>query len=44
MVGSVRLGLSIQCLIDPDMNLDPIRTTSLATLRLSFAVVASQGI
>jgi AcrR family transcriptional regulator len=44
MVGSLLLGLSIQCLIDPDMNLDPIRTTSLATLRLSFAVVASQGI
>ena len=43
MVGSLLLGLSIQCLIDPDMNLDPIRTTSLATLRLSFAVVASQG-
>lgn len=43
MVGSLLLGLSIQCLIDPDMNLDPIRTTSLATLRLSFAVVAPQG-
>ncbi len=43
MVGSLLLGLSIQCLIDPDMNLDPIRTTSLATLRLSFAVVASRG-
>ncbi|MDP1631041.1 MAG: TetR/AcrR family transcriptional regulator [Caulobacter sp.] len=40
MVGSLLLGLSIQCLIDPDMDLEPIRTTSLATLRLSFAVVA----
>ena len=43
MVGSLLLGLSIQCLIDPDMDLDPIRTTSLATLRLSFAAVAPQG-
>ncbi len=40
MVGSLLLGLSIQCLIDPDMDLDPIRTTSLATLRLSFAAAA----
>lgn len=40
MVGSLLLGLSIQCLIDPDMDLEPIRTTSLATLRLSFAAVA----
>ncbi|MDP1739077.1 MAG: helix-turn-helix domain-containing protein [Caulobacter sp.] len=37
MVGSLLLGLSIQCLIDPDMELAPIRATSLATLRLSFA-------
>ncbi len=37
MVGSLLLGLSIQCLIDPDMDLEPIRATSLATLRLSFA-------
>ena len=43
IVGSLLLGLSIQCLIDPDMDLDPIRTTSLATLRLSFAAVAPQG-
>lgn len=44
MVGSLLLGLSIQCLIDPEMDLDPIRTTSLATLRLSFAAVApSEG-
>lgn len=37
MVGSLLLGLSVQCLVDPDMKLDPIRETSLATLRLSFA-------
>lgn len=37
MIGSLLLGLSIQGLIDPDMDLAPIRTTSLATLRLSFA-------
>lgn len=37
MVGSLLLGLSIQCLIDPAMDLEPIRATSLATLRLSFA-------
>ncbi|MDO8297347.1 MAG: TetR/AcrR family transcriptional regulator [Caulobacter sp.] len=41
MVGSLLLGLSIQCLIDPDMDLEPIRATSLATLRLSFAAPAS---
>lgn len=37
MVGSLLLGLSVQCLVDPDMDLNPIRKTSLATLRLSFA-------
>jgi AcrR family transcriptional regulator len=36
MVGSLQLGLSMQLLVDPTMNLDPIRKTSLATLRLSF--------
>ena len=36
MVGSLQLGLSMQLLVDPTMNLDPIRQTSLATLRLSF--------
>ena len=36
MVGSLQLGLSMQVLVDPTMNLDPIRKTSLATLRLSF--------
>jgi len=41
MIGSLLLGLSIQCLIDPDMDLDPIRATSLATLRLSFVAPAN---
>jgi AcrR family transcriptional regulator len=36
MIGSLLLGLSMQLLVDPTMNLDPIRETSLATLRLSF--------
>jgi AcrR family transcriptional regulator len=36
MVGSLQLGLSMQLLVDPTMNLEPIRQTSLATLRLSF--------
>jgi AcrR family transcriptional regulator len=38
MIGSLLFGLSMQVLIDPAMNLDPIRRTSLATLRLSFGV------
>jgi AcrR family transcriptional regulator len=37
MVGSQLLGLSIQVLIDPAMDLDPIRATYLATLRRAFA-------
>jgi AcrR family transcriptional regulator len=36
MIGSLLFGLSMQVLIDPTMDLDPIRRTSLATLRLSF--------
>lgn len=36
MVGSLLFGLSMQMLVDPQTNLDPIRETSLATLRLSF--------
>jgi len=43
MIGSLLFGLSMQLLIDPAMNLDPIRETSLATLRLSFGVVGSAG-
>lgn len=37
MVGSLLFGLSMQLLLDPSMDLEPIRRTSLATLRLSFA-------
>jgi AcrR family transcriptional regulator len=37
MVGSQLLGLSIQVLIDPAMDLDPIRATYLATLRKAFS-------
>ena len=36
MVGSLLLGVSTQLLIDPGMDLEPIRRTSLATLRASF--------
>ncbi len=43
MIGSLLFGLSMQSLIDPAMNLDPIRETSLATLRLSFGVGGSAG-
>ena len=38
MVGSLLLGLSTQLLVDPELDLDPIRETSLATLRVSFGV------
>jgi AcrR family transcriptional regulator len=37
MIGSLMLGLSIQRLIDPTTNLDPIRATSLAMLRQSLS-------
>lgn len=40
MIGSLLLGLSMQLLVDPTMNLDPIRETSLATLRLSFGTAS----
>jgi len=43
MVGSLQMGLSMQLLVDPTMDLDPIRETSLATLRLSFETPATQG-
>ena len=42
MIGSLLLGLSMQVLVDPGMNLEPIRETSLATLRLSFGVAGGQ--
>ena len=37
MIGSLLLGVSMQVLVDPSMALDPIRATSIATLRLAFA-------
>jgi AcrR family transcriptional regulator len=40
MIGSLQLGLSVQLLVDPQMDLDPIRRTALDTLRLSFGAVA----
>lgn len=36
IVGSLLLGLSTQLLVDPGLNLEPIRETSLAALRASF--------
>jgi len=36
MIGSLQLGLSVQLLVDPQMDLDPIRRTALDTVRLSF--------
>jgi AcrR family transcriptional regulator len=36
MIGSLLFGLSMQLLVDPAMNVEPIRETTLATLRLSF--------
>lgn len=37
MIGSLQLGLSMQLLVDPTMDLEPIRQTSLAALRRSLA-------
>jgi AcrR family transcriptional regulator len=37
MIGSLLFGLSVQLLLDPEMDLRPIRQVSLATLRLSLA-------
>ena len=37
MIGSLQLGLSMQILVDPTMDLGPIRRVALNTLRLSFA-------
>ncbi|MDZ4319716.1 MAG: TetR family transcriptional regulator C-terminal domain-containing protein, partial [Phenylobacterium sp.] len=42
MVGSLLFGLSMQMLVDPQTNLDPIRETSLATLRLTFGAQGLQ--
>jgi AcrR family transcriptional regulator len=37
MVGCLMFGASMQWLVDPDMDLDPLIETSLATLRISLA-------
>ena len=37
MIGSLQLGLSMQILVDPAMDLAPIRRVAVNTLRLSFA-------
>ncbi len=37
MIGSLLFGISMQLLLDPQMDLEPIRQVSLATLRLSLA-------
>jgi AcrR family transcriptional regulator len=37
IIGALQLGLSMQLLVDPALDLEPIRRTSLATLRASFA-------
>ncbi len=37
MVGALLLGLSTQMLVEPGLDLEPIRETSLATLRVSFS-------
>jgi len=37
MVGALLLGLSTQMLVDPGLDLEPIRETSLMTLRVSFS-------
>jgi AcrR family transcriptional regulator len=36
MIGSLQLGLSVQILVDPSTDLEPIRRTALNTLRVSF--------
>jgi len=40
MVGSLRLGVAMQVLVDPDVDIEPIRKTTLDVLRTSFAAPA----
>jgi AcrR family transcriptional regulator len=40
MIGSLQLGLSVQLLVDPTMDLAPIRRIALDTVRLSFAAAS----
>ena len=41
MIGALQLGLSMQLIIDPDMDIEPIRVVSLDTLRMSFQAHAT---
>jgi hypothetical protein len=36
MIGAQLFGLSVQLLLDPDLDLDPIRATCVEAVRLSF--------
>ena len=38
MIGSLQLGIAVQLLVDPHMDMDPVRRTTLNTVRLSFGV------
>lgn len=42
IVGSLQLGLAMQLLVDPTMNLEPVRKTALASVRRSFATPRSE--
>jgi AcrR family transcriptional regulator len=44
MVGSQLLGLSVQMLIDPAMDVDPIRVTFVATLRQAFSTSGGSSV
>jgi AcrR family transcriptional regulator len=41
MIGSQLLGITMALLVDPDLEMDPIRQTTLSTLRLSFGASAA---
>ena len=43
MIGALQLGLSMQLIVDPDMDLEPIRAVSLDTLRMSFQAPAGSA-
>ena len=37
MIGSLQLGVAVQLLVDPQMDMEPVRSTTLNTVRLSFS-------
>ena len=43
IVGSLQLGLAMQLLVDPKMNMEPVRKTALASVRQSFAIPRSDA-